>query len=210
MRRVRGMIGQPVVCGGRRIGRLLQAELSEDLTRLRGIWVDAGLRGMRFIPSERLEMLGQNAVITEDAGQRGRMRARSLFRRAVSTDGERLGAVTGAEIDELTFAVTALELCEGVWDDPIGARRRILRFTVNPAGEVIVDDLAQETVERMVEEHEERHDEGPADGDADRRIGSHDLRCDELADGASAERQGQADRQLDRQQGRGPDPKAVR
>ena len=197
MRRVREMIGQPVVCGGRRIGRLLQAELSDDLTRLRGIWVDAGLRGTRFIPSERLEMLGLNAVITEDAGKRARMTSRPLFRRAVSTDGERLGAVIGAEIDELTFAVTALELFEGVWDDLVGAHRRILRYTANPVGEVIVEDLARQREERMVGEHEERHDKEPADGNADRRIGSDDLRRNELEDGAPVERKGSANRKLD-------------
>ena len=47
MRRIRNLIGLPVIRGGRKIGRLLQAELSEDLPRLQGVWVDCGLRGTR-------------------------------------------------------------------------------------------------------------------------------------------------------------------
>ena len=37
MRKIRALIGMPVVVGNRRVGRVIQAELSEDLTRLDGL-----------------------------------------------------------------------------------------------------------------------------------------------------------------------------
>ncbi|MBR1821427.1 MAG: hypothetical protein IJ769_07390, partial [Clostridia bacterium] len=140
MRKVRGMIGMPVVCEGRRIGRVLRAELADDLKRLNGIWVGAGLRGTRFIPAERLELIGSVAVLADCAGMRRRMGGEPLPMRAVSTDGRRLGAVTGAEVDELSFQVTALELSAGLWDDILHRRQRVTRYTVNREnGEAVID-----------------------------------------------------------------------
>ena len=121
---IRSLIGMPVVCQNRKIGRTVQAELEDDLTRLRGIWVSAGFRGGRWIPAESLQMLGSVAVLSDGPGQRRRMRFAPLFRRATATDGTRLGAITGAEIDEISFAVTALELSQGFWDDLLTRRRR--------------------------------------------------------------------------------------
>ena len=195
MRKLRGLVGMPVVCEGRRLGRVLRAELSEDMTRLDGLWVGAGLRGTRFIPSEGLEMLGSVAVLTDCTGARGRMPASRLPMRAVSTDGLRLGAITGAEVDELSFRVASLELSAGVWDDLLRPRVRVTRYTVNrDRGEVVID-TANDDKEAII--NEERNDEGTFDGHADRRVGGDDLRSDELADGAPVEPAGQKGRQLD-------------
>ena len=180
MRTVRGLIGMPVVIGSRRIGRVLQADISDDLRRLEGIWVGAGLRGTRYIPSDSLEVLGDAAIIADASGRRGRGRARPLFRRAVSTDGLRLGAITGAEIDGVSFLVTGLELSAGLWDDLFTRRQRVTRFTVNrETGDVIVDPAGQE---REAEDDEGRNAQGTDHRDADRRVSGHDLRHQELAD----------------------------
>ena len=153
MRKLRALTGLPVVCRGRRIGRLAQAELSPDLRRMDGVWIGGGFGGMRFIPSESLEMLGAVSVIADSTGNRRRRRAQSLFRRAVSTDGERLGAITDAEIDEMSFAVTSLELSAGLWDDLRRGRRRVIRYTADPAtGDVIVDPADDETEARTDED----------------------------------------------------------
>ena len=153
MRKLRGLMGMPVVCGGRRLGRVLRGELAEDLRQLDGIWISAGLRGTRYIPAESLELLGRVAVMAEDDGARRRMAGRPLLLRAVSTDGQRLGAVTGAEIDEVSFAVTSLELSSGLWDDLLRGRRRVTRYTVNrETGEVIIEPDG--------DEREGREDEG--------------------------------------------------
>ena len=58
MRKLRALIGLPVVVNNHRIGRVVQAELSTDLTQLLGVWIDAGLLGTRFIPADSLGMLG--------------------------------------------------------------------------------------------------------------------------------------------------------
>ncbi len=199
MRKARGLTGLPVVCEGRKYGRVLRAELSDDLTRMEGVWVGAGLRGARWIPSERLQLLGSVAVLSDCGGSRRRMEASRLPMRAVSTDGRRLGAVTGAEVDELSFRVTALELSEGVWDDLLRGRRRVTRYTVNRDRSEVVIDPAEYETEGVG--HEERFDKGTCDGHADRRLGGDDLRRDELEDGAQVEPEGAADRQLDLGQG---------
>ena len=146
MRKLRNLIGLPVVVGGKKIGRLVQAELLDDLSELSGIWVDSALLGTRRIPAENLEMIGRKAVIADSKGMRRRCKAAFPIYRAVSTDGRRLGAITGAEIDEISFLVQALELSSGVWDDLYLGRRRIDSYRVNqPEQEVIVQDSADES-----------------------------------------------------------------
>ena len=199
MRKVRTLIGMPVICGHRRIGRVLRAEIDGDIRRLEGVWISGGLRGARFIPAEDLEMLGEVAVIAATPGGRGPAPGPGLFRRAVSTDGARLGAITGAEIDELSFNVVALELCAGLWDDLFARRERVLRYTVNrETGEVIVDPAGDG---KEAQGHERQLDQGDARGNADRRIGRDGLRRDELEDGARMEPQGTPDQQLDLRRG---------
>ncbi len=194
MRTVRGMLGMPVVCDGRKIGRMIQADIAEDFRQLDGIWLNAGLRGARYIPSDRLEMIGKACIISDDRGGKKPMRAQPVFRRAVSTDGQRLGAITGAEIDEITFSVTALELSAGLWDDLLWRRQRVTRFAVNrETGEVVIDLNGQD---KEAQAHEGQHDEGADNGHADRRIGGHGLRRDELAEGEGMEPTGQENRQL--------------
>ena len=197
MRKIRALIGMPVVVGNRRVGRVIQAELSEDLTRLDGLWMDAGLRGTRFIPSEQLEMLGRVAVMADDMGRRGRMRAEPLFRRAIGTDGRRLGAVTGAE---LTFSVRALELSRGLWEDLARGRDRIRTFTLNRENGDVVVDVAESEKEGL--DDEERNGEGPDHGRRDRRLGGDDVRHHELAERQEDEPAVQKDGPLDRGQDR--------
>ncbi len=195
MRKVRALIGMPVVCREQKIGRVLQADLACDLRQLDGLWISRGLRGARYIPAESLQILGKVAVLTDSPGTRRQARMRPLFYRAVSTDGTRLGAITGAEVDELSFRVVSLELSSGLWDDLAYGRRRVTRYVVNrEKGVVILDPTETET---EVENSERRHDEGAADRHADRRIGGDPVWSDELADRAAVEPQGEADEKLD-------------
>ena len=195
MRTLRAMTGMPIVCRGRRIGRMLLPELDAGLTRLEGLWISAGLGGTRFIPTDSLELLGSVSIHVDGPGRRRRMSAEPLFRRAISTDGRRLGAITGAEIDELTFRVAALELSRGLWDDLSSNRARVSRYTVDrETGEIIIesDDWTKEGIS-----DEGEHDQGADHWDADRRRGGDDVRRHELEDGAPFESEGQVDRQLD-------------
>ena len=132
-------------------------------------------------------------------GARGRMKTPPLFRRAVGTDGSRLGAITGAEIDEVTFAVTALELSRGLWDDLARGRQSVTRYTADPETGGIVVDPAGEAKEG--EAYEGRLDQGTDRRDGDRIGGGGDVRRRQLADGAQPEPEGEVGGQLDRQQG---------
>lgn len=153
MRKIRNLIGLPVICGGRKIGRLLQAELSGDLRRLQGVWVDCGLRGTRYFAAETLGMIGEMTVIADGVGRRRRVTGEPLLRRAVSTDGRRIGAIVGAEIDELTFLVGALELTHGFWEDLFAQRERVEAFSARAdTNEVIVLDAAEKSEGRRKDE----------------------------------------------------------
>ena len=138
MRKLRNLIGMPVLCQRQKLGRLVQVELSDDLIRLEGIWVDGGLKGTRYIPCEQLGMIGEVAVLADSRGARKRCTARPLLMRAVSTGGERVGAIVGAEVDELSFQVRALELTHGFWDDLSDGRTRVERYTAQPERSLVV------------------------------------------------------------------------
>ena len=143
MRKIRSLIGMPVICSRRRIGRLAQADLSKDLRRLEGVWVDSGLAGTRYIPAERLSMLGERAVLADIRGQRRKCTGQPIFYRAISTNGRRLGAIVGAEVDEISFLVCALELTLGFWDDLYLGRRRVEAYQVQ-GDQVVILDSAQD------------------------------------------------------------------
>ena len=143
MRKIRNLIGMPVICRCQKLGRLVQADLSKDLRHLKGIWVDCGLRGTRYIPAEQLSMIGEMAVMADERGRRRRCGAKSIFYRAVGTDGNRIGAIVGAELDELSFLVRALELTRGFWDDLYRGRERVEAYSIQN-GQVIITDSAQD------------------------------------------------------------------
>ena len=64
MKNLRLLVGMPVICEGRKLGRVVQAQVSGELTRMTGLFVDAGLKGTRFIPAEDVNVLGDVAVTT--------------------------------------------------------------------------------------------------------------------------------------------------
>lgn len=143
MTTVRALIGLPAVVGSRRAGRVIQAELSDDLTHLTGLWIHAGISGTRFISADSISVIGKQVLLADDSGTRKRRGKKSLFRRAVGTDGSRLGAVTGAIIDELSFRVEVLEISLGLWDDLLYGRRYARSFTLNQASGSVIVDIAE-------------------------------------------------------------------
>ena len=141
MRKLRNLTGMPVIFRRQKIGRVIQAQLSSDMRELEGIWVDCGLRGTRYIAADHIGTIGEAAVIADQRGKRRRMNTKPLICRAVSTDGRRLGAIVGAEIDEVNMMVSALELSRGVWDDIYYGRIRITRYNAGEnSSEAIVLD----------------------------------------------------------------------
>ncbi len=153
MRKLRNLTGMPVLCNGRKLGRLVQAELSGDLRRMEGIWVDCGLKGTRYITADHLSMIGEMAVHSDDRGVRRRCKGEKLLLRAIGTDGARIGAAVGAEIDELSFLVTALEITHGFWDDLYAGRSRSEVFHLcEGKNEVMISHPTQANIEEEVKQ----------------------------------------------------------
>ena len=71
---LRSLNGLPVVCAGKRVGRVAQAALSGDLRRMDGLWVDTGLGGARFVPAEAIEVLGDVSVTVDAPGKREKLK----------------------------------------------------------------------------------------------------------------------------------------
>ena len=137
MKDVRNLIGLPVICEGRRIGRAASVELSGDLTQMRGVVVDCGLRGSRFIAAGTGLILGDVSIIARQIDRRAPVQM-PLRRRALSTDGALRGAIIGALIDDESGKVGALLLSLGYVDDLLGGRRWIRQYTVSKEnGDVI-------------------------------------------------------------------------
>ena len=135
MRTLRGM---SVVMNGRSAGRVLQICLSDDLRRLDGIWVDAGLKGVRFVDAEHICVLGVRALIVDDPGERVRIKPCPLFLRAVSTAGVRLGAVKDAELDEVSLTVISLILSLGYFEDFTRGEVRVTDYVCDPDNHRVV------------------------------------------------------------------------
>ncbi len=132
------LIGLPVICGERKLGRVSAATLTRDGSRLAGIVVQGGLRSAHWVPAEEILCLGTLCVLIRSAG---RKRQEQPFRlgRVSDTSGLRLGCVTDARLDEQTLAVDALEITFGPLDDLLTGRRWVQSFTIHPgSGDVVV------------------------------------------------------------------------
>ena len=129
------MIGLPVILNGQPGGNVLRGVLEKDGRTLRGVVIRGGLNGTRWLPRSSIDLLGQFSLIgrgkpekvPKDAGYR-------LFR-VTDPEGERIGIVTDALLNEKTLRVTALEISSGPLDDLITGRWYAVAFYVRPAGE---------------------------------------------------------------------------
>ena len=162
MKGVKAFVGMPVILAGKRVGHVACLTLDEGLTRVTGLRVARGLRGNRFISAGSVSLLGDVAVLVADQGVRpGGERGLNL-RRATTTDGQILGAITGALIDERTLQVTALELSSGWWDDLARGRRYVYGWTASSGENVILECDGERGNERE-ERNVYRRDHGRAD-----------------------------------------------
>ena len=136
---MKALLGKPVLLGGKAVGHVAEVELDEALTRMTALYVDGGLSGTRRIAGEQVHLLGEVSVLVTDTGRRGRPKEAKM-RRARLHDGRRIGAVTGALLDEETFEVRALELTRGYLDDMFSGRQWFFHYAVNPVnGEVLIE-----------------------------------------------------------------------
>ena len=143
MKSIRGMLGMRVVMDAKKLGHVAQVRISRDITRMEGVWLDAGLAGARYIPSEHISMLGSVAVIVDAVGKRLPVCQKSLLRRVVSTGGCRLGIAVDAWVDEQTFAVEAITLSKSFWDDILHGRETIAHFHVDDGNNIVADEESE-------------------------------------------------------------------
>lgn len=145
MRSVRSMIGLPVLLEGKPIGHVVDVELDEALTQMTAVLSDGGFWGTRRIAQDRIQLLGEVSVMVDGRGERARPSAAKL-RRALLTDGRRVGAVTGVLLNERTGKVEAVELTKGYLDDMVSGRRWIFGYAVNKtSGDVLIMPEGGET-----------------------------------------------------------------
>ena len=139
MKTARTLIGLPVVMDSRRLGYVSAVEPDDSLRTLKGIYMNCGLIGTKFIARNELDLIGDVAVLVHGTGKRSQPFAPSLPRRALSPDGGRLGAITDALIDEETFSIPMLEFSSGYFDDLTQGRARIGCFSVTQNGDVVIE-----------------------------------------------------------------------
>ncbi len=138
MKSAKSLLGMPVIRSGEKLGRVALILPDDDLRALCGVYISCGMAGTRFISRAQLDMIGEVSILVHDAGKRLSPDSRPLFRRALSADGRRIGAITDALIDEETLCIEALELSCGYIDDLLHGRTRIRQFMVQKNGDVIV------------------------------------------------------------------------
>ena len=185
MKGVKAFVGMPVILNGRRIGHAAYLTLDEGLKRVTGLRIARGLRGNRFIPAGDVALLGDVAVLVAGEGARPGAERGLNFRRATTTDGQILGAITGALIDERTLSVAALELSSGWWEDLVRGRRYGTDGTGSPGENVILEFDGERG-----SEHEERNLYGDRHGRADRRGSGDGAGADGFPDAAQDEADG--------------------
>ena len=182
---VKAFAGMPVVLNGKRIGHVACLTLDEELTRVTGLRIARGVRGNRFIPSGDVSLLGDVAVLVTGEGRRPNGEHGLNLTRALTTDGQILGAITGALIDEGTLEVAALELSSGWWDDLARGRKYVYGWTAGRNGNVILECDGERG-----SEHEERNLSGDRRGRADRHGGGGGTGHDGFIDAAQDEADG--------------------
>jgi uncharacterized protein YrrD len=183
---VKAFVGMPVILNGKRIGHVACLTLDEGLKCVTGLRIARGLRGNRYIPSSAVSLFGDVAVLVTEEGVRpGGERGLNL-RRATTTDGQILGAITGALIDERTLSVAALELSSGWWEDLARGRRYVYGWTACQGENVILECDG----ERGSEHEEQRNLHGDHHGRADRRGGGDGVGSDGYAGTAPDEANG--------------------
>ncbi len=119
---IQGLIGLPVIRGGKTVGLLEQAVLEESGKKLRGIIVREGIGGAKWVERENIQTVGGVSVLISGELKRPPKEAGFRLGRVQDTSGLRLGTVTDALINPETLEVEALEISNGPLDDLLHGR----------------------------------------------------------------------------------------
>lgn len=119
---IQGLIGLPVIRGGKTVGLLEQAVLEESGKKLRGIIIREGLGGAKWVDRENIQTIGGVSVLVSGDLKKPPREANFRLGRVQDTSGIRLGTVTDALINSETLEVEALEISNGPLDDLLHGR----------------------------------------------------------------------------------------
>lgn len=119
---IQGLIGLPVIRGGKTVGLLEQAVLEESGKKLRGIIIREGIGGAKWVEREDIQTVGGVSVLVSGELKKPPKEASFRLGRVQDTSGLRLGTVTDAIINPETMEVEALEISNGPLDDLLHGR----------------------------------------------------------------------------------------
>lgn len=129
---IQGLIGLPVIRGGRTVGLLEQAVLDESGKKLRGIIVREGIGGAKWIDRADIQTIGGVSVLVSGDLRKPPKEAGFRLGHVQDTSGLRLGTVTDALINPDTLEVEALEISNGPLDDLFHGRWLANDFVLRP------------------------------------------------------------------------------
>lgn len=124
--------GIPVIVNEKKCGQVIRGVLNKDGRALRGLMVRTGFLGPRWLERNQIKVLGKISVIAEGKMRKPPKDAEYRLYRVSDADGERLGIVTDALLNEETLRVAALEVSAGPMDDLIFGRWYATAFSVLP------------------------------------------------------------------------------
>ena len=130
------MIGMPVIINGKGAGSVVKGVLTQDGRSLRGVIVRNGLWGSRWLPREKIHLIGQLSLLAEGKPEKVPKDANYRLFRVADSNGMRLGVVTDALIHEETMRVSALEISAGPLDDLMDGRWFATAYHVQPHGDM--------------------------------------------------------------------------
>lgn len=143
MRTLKAIVGLPVLQNGVCIGYALGGEADIALRKLESVLITARFGGARRVSREDVLRIGEVAIHTDSCGKRVKGAPEPLFRRAISTDGARLGAIVDAELDD-RLNIAALWLSCSYPDDLLSGRRKITRYSVRERDGVVLIPTGEE------------------------------------------------------------------
>lgn len=145
MKSARSIIGLPVLVLSRVAGHATGLNIDLANRRLKGVYLTSMPFGARLIDFADIEIIGEVSIIARNAGTRsGTHEVRDI--KALAANGERIGRVTGALIDESSGRIEAVEVSRGFWEDIIYGRRWVFDYAagsdpqgvfINPEGGIV-------------------------------------------------------------------------
>lgn len=154
------LTGLPVVWQGKVAGHVDHGVIDPQSSRLKGLIVRHGLGAAKWVPSQGIEWIGRDCILSRMRPAAQPESLPSAFRRIYLTNGSLLGQVTDVLLRLENHRVVALEVSESLTERLLGRRRYAVEYRLQTdgreAGKAIAGDLLSwaELMSRFKEERE--------------------------------------------------------